>query len=247
MTDDNADWKPHTLSLIAFILPYFDTLFLTLQKKKKICCRFSVLQFFNFAPYQLLQEKSKNTNYHSCNRTIKSDLDSVFCQIRTTTWTTQISMVLFSQSVLLLLIVFSFKKGFATEQEVKVKTDDTSAELKRAWPQCGCAWMIVNSEKAHQDWSQAKTQAHMHRHTSAHTYTDISSLLHNTVSDGSWGHNNTAFGICPVKVGQRGNGVSGRKQRGTGRHKSDRETEKGSEGERDKDRNKERFLYYRCP
>lgn len=54
------------------------------------------------------------------------------------------------------------------------------------------------------------TDTHSVSSTKTHSHTHISSVLRNTVSDGSWGHKNTAFGICPVKVGQRGNGVSGR-------------------------------------
>lgn len=38
--------------------------------------------------------------------------------------------------------------------------------------------------------------------SSTKTHTLISGVLHNPVSDGSWGHKNTAFGICPVKVGK---------------------------------------------
>lgn len=52
-----------------------------------------------------------------------------------------------------MFIVYILKQRFATEQEVKVKTADTSVDLIRVWLQFGYAWMIVNLEKAHQDWS----------------------------------------------------------------------------------------------
>ena len=52
-------------------------------------------------------------------------------------------------------------------------------------------------------------------------HTNIGSVLHNAVSDGSWGQKNAAFGICPVKVGQREkSGEWERKQRGTDSQKN---------------------------
>lgn len=78
--------------------------------------------------------------------------------------------------------------------------------------------------------------------TDTHTHTLISSsVLHNTVSDGSWGHNNAAFGICPVKVGQGGNRVSGRANGQTKKATKKRQKvcEGGGGAEKDWEREKE--------
>lgn len=54
------------------------------------------------------------------------------------------------------------------EHEVKFKTDHDFVALKHAKPPFGSAALSVNSEKAYQDQSQAKTSTHSH--TSAASY-----------------------------------------------------------------------------